>query len=49
MGRDNCYAGTWKVISNSFDVDYIHGDVLDQSYKELIPKYGFELRQYSRD
>ena len=24
---DNCYASTWKVISNSLDIDFIHGDI----------------------
>ena len=32
---DNCYAITWIVISNSLDIDYIHGDIHDRSCKKL--------------
>ena len=28
---DNCDANTWQVISNSFDIDFIHGDIHGRS------------------
>ena len=31
---DNCDAITWIVISNSLDIDYIHGDTHDRVYKK---------------
>ena len=33
---DNCDAITWKVISNSIDIDFIHGDSHDRSCKKHI-------------
>ena len=32
---DNCDANTWQVISNSLDIDFIHGDIDCQSCKKL--------------
>ena len=32
---DNCDAITWKVISNSLDIDFIHGDIHGRSCKNL--------------
>ena len=32
----NCDANTWQVISNSLDIDYIHGDIHGRSCKNLI-------------
>ena len=34
---DNCDANTWQVISNSLDIDFIHGDIHDQSCKKMWP------------
>ena len=33
--RDNCDAITWIMISNSLDIDFIHGDVYERSRKKL--------------
>ena len=33
---DNCDATTWQVISNSLDIDFIHGDIHDRSCKENL-------------
>ena len=30
---DNCDANTWQVISNSLEIDFIHGDIHGGSYK----------------
>ena len=32
---DNCDAITWIVISNSLDIDFIHGDIHDRSCKKM--------------
>ena len=32
---DNCDAITWIVISNSLDIDFIHGDIHDRSCKKI--------------
>ena len=34
--QDNCDANTWQVISNSLDIDFIHGDIHGRSCKKLI-------------
>ena len=31
---DNCDANTWQVISNSLDIDFIHGDIHGRSCKK---------------
>ena len=36
---DNCDANTWKSKSNSLDIDFIHGHIHDQSYKNLKYTY----------
>ena len=33
---DNCDAKTWQVISNSLDIDFIHGDIHGWSCKNLL-------------
>ena len=33
---DNCDANTWQVISNSLDIDFIHGDIHGRSCKNII-------------
>ena len=35
---DNCDANTWQVISNSLDIDFIHGDIHDPSCKNVRNK-----------
>ena len=32
---DNCEVITWMVISNSLDIDFIHGDIHNRSCKKL--------------
>ena len=32
---DDCGATTWQVISNSLDIDFIHGDIHGQSCKKI--------------
>ena len=32
----NCDAHTWKGIFNSLDIDFIHGDIHDRSFKKFI-------------
>ena len=32
---DNCDANTWQVISNSLDIDFIHGDIHGRSCKKI--------------
>ena len=32
---DNCDANTWQVISNSLDIDFIHGDIHGRSCKNI--------------
>ena len=32
---DNCEANTWQVISNSLEIDFIHGDIHGRSCKKL--------------
>ena len=32
---DHCDANTWQVISNSLDIDFIHGDIYGQSCKNI--------------
>ena len=32
---DNCDTITWKVISNSLDIDFIHGDIHGRSFKNI--------------
>ena len=31
---NNCDANTWQLISNSLDIDFIHGDIHDRSCKK---------------
>ena len=33
---DNCDANTWQVISNSLDIDFIHGDIHGRSCKKAV-------------
>ena len=33
---DNCDANTWQVISNSLDIDFIHGDIHGRSCKKML-------------
>ena len=33
---DNCDANTWQVISNSLNIDFIHGDIHDWSCKKIM-------------
>ena len=33
---DNCDANTWQVISNSLDIDFIHGDIHGRSCKKSL-------------
>ena len=33
---DNCDANTWQVISNSLDIDFIHGDIHGRSCKKMV-------------
>ena len=33
---DNCDAITWIVISNSLDIDFIHGDIHGRSCKKIV-------------
>ena len=40
---DNCDEVMWILISNSLDIDYIHGDICDQSCKK------FDLTHWGRD
>ena len=32
-GTSDCDMSKWKVISNSVDIDFIHGDIPDRSWK----------------
>ena len=41
--QDNCDAITWTVISNSFDIDFIHGDIHDRSCKNSVFKRYSEI------
>ena len=33
---DNCDANTWQVISNSLDIDFIHGDIHGRLCKKQL-------------
>ena len=39
---DNCDAITWIVISNSLDIDFIHGDIHGRSCKKVISSVSWD-------
>ena len=46
---DNCDAITWKVISDSFDIDFVHGDIHDRSCRKLsyrTPQWDVPIHLY---
>ena len=45
---DNCDANTWQVISNSLDIDFIHGDIHGRWCKKLIYIFFSDTHQFSR-
>ena len=45
---DNCDAITWTVISNSLDIDFIHGDIHSRSCKKNVFRQIFALKVFSR-
>ena len=47
MGYGSCKASTRKVISNSFYIDFIHGDTHDQSCKKCS-FYNFVITVYAK-
>ena len=45
---DSCDAITWTVISNSLDIDFIHGDIHGRSCKKINHSYRVKLTHVSK-